>query len=108
MRTIAEELGLTQGQTEQIVQKTFDSIVNTLVEEGRVELRNFGVFVVKRRKAHKARNPQTGEQVMVPERYAVTFKPGKEMEGGLRRRRAGAMDPHDRDADARMETFPSG
>ncbi len=79
-RTIAQELDLTQLQTQQIVQKTFDSIVNTLVEDGRVELRNFGVFEVKRRKARKARNPLTGEKVMVPERYAVTFKPGKVMQ----------------------------
>jgi nucleoid DNA-binding protein len=80
VRTIAEELGLTQHQTEQIVQKTFDSIVNTLVADGRVELRGFGVFEVRWRKARKARNPQTGEKVMVPERCAVIFKPGKEME----------------------------
>ncbi len=79
-RTIAEELGLTQLQTEQIVQKTFDSIVNTLVADGRVELRGFGVFEAKWRNARKARNPQTGEQVMVPGRCVVIFKPGKEME----------------------------
>ena len=43
-RTIADQLGLTQIQASQIVHKLFDAIVNTLVEEGRVELRNFGVF----------------------------------------------------------------
>jgi integration host factor subunit beta len=51
-----------------------------LVEEGRTELRSFGVFQVKRRKARQARNPRTGEKVMVPERLVVTFKPGREME----------------------------
>jgi nucleoid DNA-binding protein len=76
-RTIADQLGLTQIQASQIVRRLFDAIVNTLVEEGRVELRNFGVFEVRRRKAHKARNPRTGEQVMVPEKCAVTFKPGQ-------------------------------
>ena len=80
VQTIAEELGLTQLQAQQIVQKTFDSIVNALVTDGRVELRNFGVFAVKRRKPRKARNPRTGEKVMVPERYTVTFKPGQVME----------------------------
>ena len=87
VQTIAEELDLTQLQTQQIVQKTFDSIVNTLVEDGRVELRNFGVFEVKRRKARKARNPLTGEKVMVPERYAVTFKPGKAMQARVEEER---------------------
>ena len=51
-----------------------------MVEEGRIELRNFGVFEVKRRRARKARNPRTGENVSVPERSVVTFKPGREME----------------------------
>ena len=51
-----------------------------MLEEGRVELRDFGVFQVKRRKARKARNPRTGHQVDVPEKLVVTFKPGKLME----------------------------
>ena len=54
--------------------------MNTLVADGRVELRNFGVFEVKRRAPRKARNPRTGDKVFVPEKYVVTFKPGKEME----------------------------
>lgn len=54
------------------------------VEEGRIELRNFGVFQVKERKARKARNPKTGETVDVPARLAVVFKAGKEMEERVR------------------------
>lgn len=49
VRTISEEIGLTQLQTKEIVQKTFDAIVETLVADRRIELRNFGVFEVKRR-----------------------------------------------------------
>ena len=80
VKTISEEIGLTQLKTKEIVQKTFDAIVETLVEEHRIELRNFGVFEVKKRAARKARNPRTGEKVFVPEKFVVTFKPGKEME----------------------------
>ena len=80
VRAISEQIGLTQQQTTGIVQKIFNSIVETLVTERRIELRNFGVFEVKRRAARKARNPRTDEKVLVPEKYAVTFKPGKEME----------------------------
>lgn len=80
VRTISEEIGLTQQQTKQIVQKTFDAIIESLVRERRIELRNFGVFEVKQRAARKARNPRTGRQVSVPEKFVVTFKPGKEME----------------------------
>jgi integration host factor subunit beta len=84
VKTISEEIGLTQLKTKEIVQKTFDAIVETLVEEKRIELRNFGVFEVKKRAARKARNPRTGDKVYVPEKYVVTFKPGKEMEERVR------------------------
>lgn len=80
VKTISDKTGLTQLQIKEIVQLTFDGIVETLLEEGRVELRNFGVFQVKSRKARRARNPRTGRQVDVPEKFVVTFKPGKEME----------------------------
>lgn len=85
VKTISEEIGLTQLKTKEIVQKTFDAIVEALVEEGRIELRNFGVFEVKKRAARKARNPRTGDKVFVQEKYVVTFKPGKEMEERVRR-----------------------
>jgi nucleoid DNA-binding protein len=84
VKTISDEIGLTQLKTKEIVQKTFDAIVETLVEDHRIELRNFGVFEVKRRAARKARNPRTGEKVFVPEKFVVTFKPGKEMEERVR------------------------
>lgn len=80
VKAISEELGLTQLKTKEIVQKTFDAIVETLVTDRRIELRNFGVFEVKQRAARKARNPRTGGQVEVPAKFVVTFKPGKEME----------------------------
>jgi len=84
VKDISDEIGLTQLKTKEIVQKTFDAIVKTLVEEGRIELRNFGVFEVKKRAARKARNPRTGDKVFVPEKFVVTFKPGKEMEERVR------------------------
>jgi integration host factor subunit beta len=79
-KAIAEEMGLTQIQAKEIVQRVFDGITETLVQEGRIELRNFGVFEVKKRKPRKARNPRTGEKVKVPARLVVTFKPGLKME----------------------------
>jgi nucleoid DNA-binding protein len=84
VKAISDEIGLTQLKTKEIVQKTFDAIVRTLIEEKRIELRNFGVFEVKKRAARKARNPRTGEKVFVAEKYVVTFKPGKEMEEKVR------------------------
>ena len=84
VKQISERIGLTQLKTKEIVQQTFDAIVDTLLEVGRIELRNFGVFEVKQRKARKARNPRTGDRVDVPPKNVVTFKPGKEMEERVR------------------------
>jgi nucleoid DNA-binding protein len=79
-KAISEELGITSGVALQAVQRVFDGITETLVEQGRIELRNFGVFEVRKRKPRKARNPRTGENVKVPAKMVVTFKPGREME----------------------------
>lgn len=84
VKQISDKLGMTQLKTKEIVQQTFDAIVETLLEVGRIELRNFGVFEVKQRKARKARNPRTGDKVDVPPKNVVTFKPGKEMEEKVR------------------------
>jgi nucleoid DNA-binding protein len=84
VKVIAERANLPQLKTKQIVQWTFDAIIETLIEEKRIELRNFGVFEVKRRKARKARNPRTDEQVFVAPKNVVTFQPGKEMEEKVR------------------------
>jgi integration host factor subunit beta len=85
VKQISDRIGLTQLKTKEIVQLTFDAIVDTLLADRRIELRNFGVFEVKLRKARKARNPRTGDKVDVPPKHVVTFKPGKEMEERVRR-----------------------
>jgi nucleoid DNA-binding protein len=85
VKKISEETGLTQLKIKDIVQRTLDAIIQTLVAEGRIELRNFGVFEVKKRKPRKARNPRTGAKVFVPSKNVVTFKPGKEMEELVRK-----------------------
>ena len=90
VKKISEDIGLTQLKTKDIVQRTLDAIIHTLVSEGRIELRNFGVFEVKRRAPRKARNPRTGDKVFVPPKNVVTFKPGKEMEELVRK-----MNPED-------------
>jgi integration host factor subunit beta len=53
VKAISEQIGMTQLKTKEIVQKTFDAIIDTLVREERIELRNFGVFEVKKRAARK-------------------------------------------------------
>jgi nucleoid DNA-binding protein len=77
---IACKVGLTPAQALAVVQHVFDGILATLLEHGRMELRNFGVFAVKKRRPRQARNPRTGESVAVPEKWVVTFKPGRAMQ----------------------------
>ena len=99
VKQIADRIGETQLKTKDIVQRTFDAIVDTLIEQGRIELRNFGVFEVKQRKARKARNPRTGEKVEVPPKCVVTFKPGKYMEERVRKMTHVPVPTHGDDAD---------
>jgi nucleoid DNA-binding protein len=77
---IAEQTGVTQLMARETVQEVINTIIQTLAESGRLELRDFGVFEVKHRAAYTARNPLTGEAVKVPPKEIVTFKPGKSVE----------------------------
>lgn len=104
VRKISEDIGLTQLKTKDIVQRTLDAIIATLVSEGRIELRNFGVFEVKRRAPRKARNPRTGDKVYVPSKNVVTFKPGKEMEELVRKMNPAHLPLLDDPADADVES----
>src|SRR2546425_3243057 len=77
---ISTETDVHQQQVQDIVQKTLDQISESLAKGDNVELRNFGVFEVKVRKARIGRNPNAPEaDVPIPQRSVVKFKPGKEM-----------------------------
>lgn len=78
--SISEKTGMTQAQVLRILQATLDHISNAVAKGTTVELRNFGVFEVKVRKARVGRNPKRPDTpVPIPRRAAVKFKPGKEM-----------------------------
>ncbi len=81
---ISRATKLRQVDTRRIAQMVLDGIIDALAGEGRIELRNFGVFEVKHRKARRARNPRTGEEVMVPAKKVATFKPGLVMREKIR------------------------
>jgi nucleoid DNA-binding protein len=83
IKRLAEEWNLSQTDTKNIVQGTFDTIIKVITESGRIELRNFGVFEVKERAARKARNPRTSQPVEVPAKRVVTFKPGRLMQRAI-------------------------
>ena len=81
---ITDLTGIKQVDVKRIVQKTFDVIVESLALNEKVELRNFGVFKIKQRRARFGRNPRTGASVPVPPRKVVVFKPGLEMKQRLK------------------------
>jgi nucleoid DNA-binding protein len=77
---ISNETGLIQQQVFDVLQKTLDYISESLAKGDKVELRNFGVFEVKIRKARVGRNPNApATDVPIPARATVKFKAGKEM-----------------------------
>lgn len=62
-----------------IVDIILDEISDNLAGDGRVELRGFGSFSVRDRKARAARNPKTNEMVYLSDRKALYFRAGKEL-----------------------------
>jgi nucleoid DNA-binding protein len=76
---VANKLGMTQSDVSRIIEGMFDTLSITLAQGQRWELRDFGVLEVKTRASRIGRNPRTGDQVPVPERRVVTFRPGKLM-----------------------------
>jgi len=75
----SENPHLYQRDVERIVNTIFDTIVEAMERGDRVELRGFGAFSVKHRPARIGRNPRTGDQVPVEEKFVPFFKTGKEL-----------------------------
>ena len=81
IRRAGDKLNLTHNEMKIILDTTLDTMSEMLTEEQsniRIELRNFGIFEVKPTRAKpRARNPRTNEEVYVPPRRKIHFKPGK-------------------------------
>lgn len=76
---IAEETKLTQVLTREVIQTFLDTIVKELAAGHRLELRDFGVFLTRKRRSRRARNPRTGEEVSVVARTVVSFRPSRHL-----------------------------
>ena len=73
---VSKETRITQVDVKRVIQLTLDYLVENLKEGKTVELRNFGVFKVRQRAPRRGRNPKTGQEVPVPSKRVVVFKPG--------------------------------
>ena len=76
---LADETGIPKLKAEQAVDALFHSMKEALARGERIELRGFGVFIVKPRKRGVGRNPRTGQEVAIPTGKTIRFKPGKEL-----------------------------
>ena len=76
---VSKETGITQVDVKQVVQHALSYIVESLKAGSTLELRNFGVFKVRQRAPRRGRNPKTGQEVPVPSKRVVVFKPGRLM-----------------------------
>ena len=81
---VGKKTGLGDHQARRAVQMFLDEIIRALVEGKPVQLRGFGVFETRLRRARMARNPRTAEKELVPAKRVVTFKPGKELADRVR------------------------
>jgi len=75
---VASKTGLTRSDVAAVVDEFLESVKKTLENGNNIEIRGFGTFKIKARKARKARNPRTGEEVPVPDRKVPVFKPSNE------------------------------
>ncbi|PCK17654.1 DNA-binding protein [Bacillus pumilus] len=81
---VVEATGLAKKEVATVVEATLDAIESTLKEEGQVKIAGFGTFEVATRAARKGRNPQTGEEIEIPETKAPKFKAAKALKDAVK------------------------
>lgn len=80
VKRVSDETGFTQKDVKSVVESMLKTVCDGLSEDGKVTLTGFGNFTVKERKSRKGRNPQTGEDLVIPAKLVTKFKPGKLLE----------------------------
>ena len=81
--TVSEKTGLTLMETESVVNSLFESIIESLKTRKRIEIRGFGSFNIRHKNLRQARNPRTGEKVMVDEKEVPTFKISRDFKSAV-------------------------
>ena len=79
VKHIVQEMNFKDKDALHIVDETLEAMKSVVTNEGRLEIRDFGVFQVKRRKQRVGRNPKDKKEYPIPSRAVVTFKMGKEL-----------------------------
>ncbi len=76
---LSEKSNITRVKAEAVVNTIFDTMIEALMKDNRIEIRGFGSFVNRKYDAYKGRNPRTGEVIAVDEKKLPFFKVGKEL-----------------------------
>ena len=84
VETISSKTGLSQVDTRMILESFLEAVSSSLKQGRNIEIRGFGRFKLKKRKAHKARNPRTGEAAHVEAGIKPIFKASKELIGRVK------------------------
>lgn len=84
INTVASQTELSKKDTTKAVDALFDTILNTLAKEEKIQLIGFGTFEVRERAARTGRNPQTGEEIQIAASKVPAFKPGKELKEAVK------------------------
>ncbi len=85
IENIYEKVGFSKKEVSKIVESVFDIIKETLEHEDKIKISGFGNFVIRRKRARRGRNPQTGSDIEISPRRILTFKPSQVMKAGLNR-----------------------
>lgn len=104
---VAEKTGVPKQKAEQVVDSLFNAMKDALAQGKRIELRGFGVFVVKPRKRGVGRNPRTGTEVPIPAGKTIRFKPGKELSARAVEDAPQPAEPHETAGDEGTPSTPS-
>lgn len=84
VKAVSAQAELTQKDAAKAVDAIFETILNTLAQNEKIQLIGFGTFEVRERSARKGRNPQTGEEIEIAASKVPAFKPGKELKEAIR------------------------
>jgi nucleoid DNA-binding protein len=83
IQEVTERTGLPKKDVAIVINTLFDTMKAAFLRKERIELRGFGIFAIKNRKPRIGRNPKTKEEVKIPERTVVIFKPSKIIKDNL-------------------------
>ncbi len=90
VETIYERVGFSKKESAELVETIFQIIKETLARGEKVKISGFGNFVVREKNARKGRNPQTGQEIRLPARRVLTFKPSLVLKNILNEEPVGA------------------